>query len=114
MLILLMSIGAVCAADNISSDVICDDGQEILESTQKDIYTTDEGSFTDLNLEIKNATGVMDITQDYKFNNETDSSNWGIIVYKNDFVINGNGHTFDGNGQARVMTHWSQHNNKQP
>ncbi|WP_298524257.1 C1 family peptidase [uncultured Methanobrevibacter sp.] len=104
MLILILSIGAVCAADDLSEDAIYDGDQKILESTQKDINTTDEGSFTDLNREITNATDIMDITRDYKFNNETDTPVRGIIVNKNNFVINGNGHTLDGNGQTRLMT----------
>ena len=41
MLILIMSVGAVCAADNITNDVIGDDSEEILETVQEDIATDD-------------------------------------------------------------------------
>ena len=41
MLILIMSVGAVCAADNITDDAIGDDSKEILETVQEDIATDD-------------------------------------------------------------------------
>ncbi|MEE1336238.1 hypothetical protein, partial [Methanobrevibacter sp.] len=68
MLILIMSVGAVCAAENITDDAICDDSKElletvqedittddsadILETTQNDIYTASDDSFTNLTDEI--------------------------------------------------------------
>ena len=42
MLVLIMSVGAVCAADNITDEIISDDGPEILESTQNDVISVDE------------------------------------------------------------------------
>ena len=69
MLILIMSVGAVCAAESITDDTIGDDSQDILEAVQEDITTDDssdilkttqndictagEGSFTNLTDEIK-------------------------------------------------------------
>ena len=43
MLILIMSVGAVCAAESITDDAMGDDSKEILETVQEDI-TTDDSS----------------------------------------------------------------------
>ncbi|WP_407421052.1 hypothetical protein [Methanobrevibacter sp.] len=51
MIVLILSVGAVCAADEISDD-ISDDNRDILKITQDEIYTADESSFTDLDGEI--------------------------------------------------------------
>ena len=117
MLILIMSVGAVCAAESITEDAIGDDSKgilktvqedittddstDILKTTQNDIYTASEDSFTNLTDEIK-SKDVVDLTHDYKFNNETDDSR-GIVIGKDNFVLNGNGHTIDGNDQARLL-----------
>ncbi|WP_296894477.1 C1 family peptidase [uncultured Methanobrevibacter sp.] len=117
MLILIMSVGAVCAAESITDDAIGDDSKEILttvqedittddsteilKTTQNDIYTASDDSFTNLTDEIAR-NDVVDLTHDYKFNRETDDNN-GIVIAKNNFVLNGNGHTIDGNNQSRIF-----------
>ena len=95
MLVLIMSVGAVCATDDISDDVISNDSQEILG-------VESEASFTDLTDEINNANYELNLTHDYKFNNETDNSR-GIFIKQDNFVLNGNGHTIDGNNQSRIF-----------
>ena len=95
MLVLIMSVGAVCAAENITDEVISDDGQEIIGIDSGD-------SFTDLKNEINNATDELNLNHDYKFNNGTDE-NIGIFIEKDNFVINGNGHIIDGNDQSRIF-----------
>ena len=117
MLILIMSVGAVCAAESITDNTIGDDSKEILQTvqgdittddstdilqtTQNDIYTASDDSFTNLTDEIK-SKDVVDLTHNYKFNNETDASS-GIVIGKDNFVLNGNGHTIDGNNQSRLL-----------
>ena len=117
MLILIMSVGAVCAAESITEDAIGDDSKEILETVQEDIttddssdiletaqndiYTASDDSFTNLTDEI-NGKDVEDLTHDYKFNNETDDKS-GIVISKDNFVLNGNGHTIDGKNQSRIF-----------
>ena len=93
-LVLIMTMGGVCAADDISDDIISDDGQ-------KDMCMVSEASFTDLTDEIEH-TDVLNLTQDYVFNNETDDSS-GIIIGKDNFVLNGNGRTINGNNQSRIF-----------
>ncbi|SDA64451.1 C1 family peptidase [Methanobrevibacter millerae] len=95
MLVLIMSVGAVCAADDISDEIISDDGQE-------DMYMVDEASFTDLTDEINNTGTTLDLTRDYAFNNETDNK-IGISIIKDNFVLNGNGHIVDGKNMSRLF-----------
>ena len=102
MLVLILSVGAVCAADDISDEAISDDGQDTLKITQNDIYTTGESSFSNLADEIENASTTLDLTKDYTFNNETDN-NKGILITKDNFVLNGNGHTIDAKNQSRIF-----------
>ncbi len=102
MLVLTMSLGAVCAADNVNDVVISDDNQDNLQITQNEIYTAGESSFTDLEGEIKNAGMVLDLNKDYTFNNETDDD-VGIYISRDNFVLNGEGHTLDGDFQSRIF-----------
>ena len=118
MLILIMSVGAVCAAESITDDAIGDDSKEILqtvqedittddsadilETAQNDIYTASDDSFTNLTDEIENTGMSLDLNQNYAFNNETDD-NSGIVIGKDNFVLNGNGRTIDGNNQSRLF-----------
>jgi predicted outer membrane repeat protein len=114
MIILIMSVGAVCAAENITDDAMGDDSEEILETvqvniatddiletTQNDICTASDDSFTNLTDEIK-SKDVMDLTHDYEFDNETDDTN-GILISKDNFVLNGNGRTIDAKNQSRIF-----------
>ncbi|WP_407432089.1 C1 family peptidase [Methanobrevibacter sp.] len=64
-----------------------------------------DGNFTSLQTEINNAGDSIEITQDYIYDNSTDFGlKNGILVNKTNFTINGNGHTVDGAGQARIFS----------
>ena len=99
LLILIMTVGAVCAAENSTENDI---STEILQNSQNEVYTTSEASFTNLTDEIENAGTTLDLTKDYAFNNETDN-NTGILISKDNFVLNGNGHTIDAKNQSRIF-----------
>lgn len=58
-------------------------------------------TFTDLQMEIINASDLLELTDDYKYNNETD--NITLTISKSNFVINGNGHTIDGDNQCGIF-----------
>ncbi|MBQ2613256.1 MAG: hypothetical protein IJG19_05205 [Methanobrevibacter sp.] len=63
-----------------------------------------DGNFTSLQTEINEAGKGIEITQDYIYDNSTDFGlKNGILVNKTNFTINGNGHTVDGAGQARIF-----------
>ena len=103
MLVLIMSLGAVCATDDISDEIINDDGQDTMEILQNDVYTSGENSFSNLNNEIKIAGTSLDLNENYTFNNATDN-NTGILINRDNFVLNGNGHTINGNNQSRLFS----------
>ena len=60
-------------------------------------------TFTDLTNDISASGDVFEIEKNYKFNNKTDDGR-PIRIVKDNFVINGNGHTIDGNGQASMFS----------
>ena len=63
-----------------------------------------DGNFTSLQTEINEVGKGIEITQDYIYDNSTDFGlKNGILVNKTNFTINGNGHTVDGAGQARIF-----------
>ena len=64
-----------------------------------------EGNFTALQNEIYNAGDVLNITQDYAYDNASDVDIIdGIIInQKEHFVINGNGHTINGSNKMQIF-----------
>ena len=104
LILAILMAGTVSAEDTVSQDVITDNDNNGLEITQDEINTETETPKTivDLYYDITNADDVLEIQCDYKFNNETDP-NIGIPLIKENFVINGNGHTIDGNNQSRIF-----------
>ena len=63
-----------------------------------------EKSFKDLSSAIEIENSKFTFENDYRFNNETDKSySGGINITKNNFVINGNNHKIDCNGQSRAF-----------
>ena len=105
MLILIMSVGVVCASENITEDIKYDDSQDVLESTQEYVIAVGDSpqSFSQLNEEITNATGnYLELNANYKFNSSSDSED-GVVIRNDNFVLDGKGHTIDANNQARAF-----------
>lgn len=109
-LILIISAGAVCASESLSDDKMMNDSNESIEMVQdyahKGIYGVGEASFTDFENEIKSSDNFLNVSRDYKFNNETDNVG-GIAIKQDNLVINGNGHTIDADGKARIFAIYS-------
>lgn len=102
LILAIFMVGAVSATDTVSEDIISDVDDAPLEITYNDVYTTGENSFYKLNDEIKNTAESLDLNQDYTFNNETDNKK-GIVIAKDNFVLNGNGRTIDGKNQSKIF-----------
>ena len=102
LMLAILVVGAVSATDTISEDIISDADDTPLEITDNDVYTAKESSFSNLSDEIENTGTSLDLNQDYAFNNETDNKN-GIVISKDNFVLNGNGRTIDGKNQSRIF-----------
>ena len=84
LLFLVMSMGLVSAQDNLNDTI------------QANVLASDDvGSFEELEYDIIDANGTLEITKDYRNDNYPD----GITIGKDNLVINGNNHTIDGSGQ---------------
>ena len=86
-----ISIGAV-SADNTTDSVV-----DALSAADGDT------SFAALNALINSGDDVIDITDDYAFDNESDAAFIEGIQIAGDIVINGNNHTIDAKGQSRIF-----------
>ena len=114
-LILIMSIGMVSASESVPTDADVNNGNEQLSinqgNTDVDILSEDGdvATFTDLQTEIENAQdGIVTLTKDYKYDYINDHSlRNGIPVSR--LTINGNNHTIDGSGNARIFAQYSGH-----
>ena len=115
LLFLIVSIGAVSATEEISNETISTDNTiemgdaalndepAVLQSTEYNKYGESEtnNTFTDLAKDISASGEVLEIEKDYKFNNADIRKPIGIV--KDNFVINGNNHILDGNGQVSMF-----------
>ena len=98
----ILMAGAVSATDQISEDIISDVDDATLRIEETDVYTSGENSFSNLSDEIKSAGESLDLNKNYAFNNGTDNKN-GIGIAKDNFILNGNGHTIDAKNQSRIF-----------
>ena len=101
LIILMLSVGAVCAAEN-TTDIRSTNSQKVLQTSQNEVYASSEVSFTNLTDEITNADTFLELTKDYTFNDETDKYT-GIYISKDNFVLNGKGHTIDAKFQTKIF-----------
>ncbi|MBO5151993.1 MAG: hypothetical protein J6B73_07550 [Methanobrevibacter sp.] len=63
-----------------------------------------DGNFTSLQSQIDNAKDSIELTQDYTYNNESDYDiKTGILIEKSNFIVDGNGHSIDALGHARIF-----------
>ncbi|WP_407379989.1 C1 family peptidase [Methanobrevibacter sp.] len=102
LLILILSLGAVSATDNITDDVISDIGGDIIQITDNDIYTNSSSTFTDLKNDINASGDTFELTKDYKFDSETDEHS-PIFIERGNFIIKGNGHIIDANNENAIF-----------
>lgn len=110
LLVLLCSLTAISASDLNDTDVIAnDDAEDEIILSDADIendMTTEPGSgntFTDLNAIIADA-GNVNLTRDYEYN-ESDGESFpqGIVIDRDNVVIDGNGHYITGGMHNRVF-----------
>ena len=61
-------------------------------------------SYSDLTFEIYRSTSSINLETDYKYNTTSDQDcAIGVNINKNNFVVNGNGHTIDCDNKARAF-----------
>ena len=96
--IFILSVSAVSADENITHDVNAHDGYAVQESQ-------DIGNFTTLNDEISNlaAGDYYKLKKDYTYNPDDSDFINGVKITEDNVVIDGDGHTIDGAGMARIF-----------
>ena len=112
MLISLLSLSAVSAADDTASDISSTIDDVTLEKTVNEEIISEEGtgettqepkSFTNLNDTINgNSDDYISLDSDYIYTDDDSDFQHGINITR-DVTINGNGHTIDGNNAARIF-----------
>ena len=111
LLVSLLAVSAVSAADNATSDVVGIDNQDdnvILEldnsNNDGNVLNANPKTFTDLNNAI-NGNNKSDIylNSNYTYNPDSDSGFEDGIKINRAVTIYGNGYTIDGNNQARAF-----------
>lgn len=110
LIILLFGVASVTASD--LNDTIMTSGDEVqileqvnetaIESTENDVLSEDDGTFSALQKKIEDAADGATITLDKNYVYDPGFSNRGIVIDK-DLTIDGKGHTLDGAGQARIL-----------
>ena len=112
-LLLILTIGAVSASEDAIEDITAtnnDDSMQIAdgdidekqEITQEDTIGDVSHNYTELAEDIASSSGTFDVKYNYTFD-ENDEPNSIILAEKNDFVINGNYHAFDGNNMTMAL-----------
>ena len=111
-LLLVLLMGAVSAADEITDNALIkdnsieldDDTNDVtrLKNTKNDEFNENEiNTFTDFSKDMNESVNVMDLKHNYKFNNKTDKG--PIVIDKNNFIIEGNNFILDGNNQTNIF-----------
>ena len=115
LLVSLLAISAVSAADNATSDVFSveettdevvsvENTQYVSSINEKNNYLSanPNGTFTDLANEIANSNGELNLTRNYVYYwSDVDYFN-GINISK-EITINGNGFSVNGNNQSKIF-----------
>ena len=122
-LLALVSVGCVSAADDVQADanmaiddsindeisVIENDNEGVSDPiTEEQLGENEPGTFTDLDNKIQNAgSNLVELDRDYIFNDAIDNperySKINGIYLKPNIIIDGKGHTIDGNNQAKIF-----------
>ena len=124
-LVVFAVTGVVSAAANVTDDAVsvdemtvglnfekdtnyvCNDTNVISYKSNDDMadklnYAFNDGSFKDLNDDINNATGELNLTRDYVFDSSKDSAN--AIIIDKPIIINGNNHNILAESKSSVFS----------
>ena len=106
LLIFIFSIGAVCAHDLNQTDQSCVDGENGIGINDEDVLSDSSvKSFKDLNESMSDMTiSEFNVTDDYAYDESDGDFPNGIVINKDNFVINGNNHVIDAKSKNRIFT----------
>ena len=101
LLILFINISAISAENNDTLHIQKSDSQ--VSSNTVTVNNLNKNSFSSLSKDIKDANNVLYLNHNYKFDSSVDKSfKKGVTITKSIKIV-GNGHSLDGNGQARII-----------
>ena len=117
LIVSLLAVSAVSAADNSTSDVVSveettDDvvsvemDNQVIESVDVGIgnlSASSDGSFSDLASDIANANGELKLTRNYVYDSTADSNYKNGIEINKELTINGKGFIINGKNTARAF-----------
>ena len=100
-------MSAVASADNNTNSILQkandDNSLNINDLNYENLSKTGDGSFAELNTAINSGTSKsIDLTKDYTYSS-SDVIKEGILINKNDLIIDGKGHTIDANSKSRIF-----------
>ena len=100
---IIFSAAAVSAADASNDTAVI--GQTDQIASDNCLSTGETGNFTELNVEIGkiHSGGNLTLEKDYVYTHNDSDFKWGIKITEDNIVIDGDGHTIDGAGQARIF-----------
>lgn len=105
-LVSLLALPMVGAADNDTcNEIFMDENTSFSMADDEcadNILSSSSNSFSDLNDSINNGW-TINLQSDYKYDSSRDFGFENGIVISRSITINGNGHTIDGNFQARIF-----------
>lgn len=111
--VVLFSLSSVSANDNLTDGIVAMSEDTLTANANNsdmgieynDGETLSDGfkTFTDLNDLINSAESNINLDSDYKYNPAYDSGFVNGIVISRQITVYGNGHTIDGNSQARIF-----------
>lgn len=104
----LINLACVCAADNQAND----NNGVFKEPKYEDVVINEDNlcgsslASLGMNIELLSDDSGYVLTKDYAYNPTTDSGNikQGLKINKDNFVIDGKGHTIDGGQQSRIFS----------
>ena len=100
-LFILISLTCVSAADNNQTDVVGEESDAVTGILTDDTIV---GNFTTLNDDMSHAETEIKLDKDYTYNSASDGSyRSGIVIDKDNFVVDGQGHIINGGNQARIF-----------
>ena len=109
----ILCLNMVSAANDTDTNILSDDNQnEIIKMDNTNTTTVDEelkagsnvGTFKDLN-ELLKSSSTVTLNKDYAFDSSKDADFInGINISSARMTINGNGHSIDGKGSAKIFT----------
>ena len=98
LILFIFTVSSVSAADDLNQTI------------DEDVFIVGEGTFSELQEIISNAQSGSTVNLDKDYVYDEDNGFEGIIISNKEIIINGNGHTLDGNHTTRIFDILNQAN----